>query len=856
MQARGGVGDPPDLAIHQGDEVARSPPAGEAPYDLRLDPVDPAVAGGDIARVEADAVIRRCSALGGGTLRSRSLGDAMGLQPGIEMGQFFRAQLVEAGALELGSAHAFFEGREIRSPGLGRSTGGKDEGSGKGEGDAVHERCSARLSEDPSESTLLAAVNPVLPAPSAASLPALADWSALAAAVAGDSPAAAFARQALDVLAMLAPDREMQRATALMALGNEAPSSLPDDAPRLAAMLEGLRAAEQVWALHARPEGRANAEGLRRLLLAIVRDLRVVPVLLALHLSRLRAAVGLPQEQRIALAQLSLDIHAPLAHRLGIGQLKWEIEDLAFRHLQPETYRRIAQLLDEKRGARERYIDAVKVVLREALQAAGIRAEVAGRPKHIHSIWKKMQRKGLAFSELHDLRAVRVLVEDVAACYAALGVVHSLWAPIAREFDDYIARPKGNGYRSLHTAVVGPEGRTVEVQIRSSEMHEQSELGVAAHWRYKEGGGADVAFERKIAWMRQLIEGSEGDDAALQARLGADLVEDRVYLLTPQGKVIDLPRGATVLDFAYAVHTEVGHRCRGAKLNGRIVPLDTTPASGDMVEILTAREPAPRRDWLHPVHGFLATGRARDKVRAWFHKLDRAQNLAEGRELLEKELRRLGLQGADLAAVLPKLRIATVDDLMVALSLGDVSPGQVSRVLHEAQQAKESPPAVTPPPPAVRERSRTRHDSFVVDGIGNLLMQVARCCQPVPGDAIAGYLTRGRGVSVHRADCAALSRLLARDAERAMPVTWGRAGGSYTVDVVIQALDRKSLLKDLTTLIAQEGVHIHAIASRSDEGMGAVELRLALKVADFSQLSRLLARLSAVPGVREARRPG
>ena len=687
-------------------------------------------------------------------------------------------------------------------------------------------------------------------------MPALADWPALALAVSSGSDAASLARRALDVLAGLSPDREMQWATALAALDGEAPAieGAPEQG-RLPALLDGVRAAGQVWALHARPEGRANAEGLRRLLLAIVRDLRVVPVLLALQLARLRDAARLPEAERLALAQLSADIHAPLAHRLGIGQLKWEIEDLAFRHLQPETYQRIARLLDEKRGAREQYIEAVKTQLRKALADAGLLAEVAGRPKHIHSIWKKMQRKDLPFGELYDLRAVRVLVDDVAACYAALGVVHQLWVPIPREFDDYIARPKDNGYRSLHTAVIGPEGRTVEVQIRSRDMHEQSELGVAAHWRYKEGGGVDAAFERRIAWMRQLLEGSEGDEAALQARLGHDLAEDRVYLLTPQGKVIDLPRGATVLDFAYAVHTEVGHRCRGAKVNGRIAPLDFRPVSGDVVEILTGKEPAPRRDWLLPTHGLLVTSRARDKVRAWFHKLDHAQNLAEGRALLEKELRRVALSGADLAPVLPRLRLATVEDLLVALSLGDLSPGQVSRALHEVQQPKE-PPAPPASPRLPRERAGTRHDSFVVDGIGNLLMQIARCCQPVPGDAIAGYLTRGRGISVHRADCAALSRLLVRDPDRAMPVTWGRAGGSYAVDIVIHALDRKSLLKDITTLIAQDGIHIQAIASQNDESRGLVELRLSIKVGDFGQLSGVLARLSAVPGVRDARRLG
>jgi GTP pyrophosphokinase len=702
----------------------------------------------------------------------------------------------------------------------------------------------------------------VKPAPHAPSNPPTfaAEWPALALVLRAGSPHAVFAQRALDVLAALSPDREMQWATVLVALGAEAPD--PATAPvlgRLPAMLEGVRAAEQVWALHARPEGRANAEGLRRLLLAIVRDLRVVPVLLALQLARLRGAAALPEAERLELSRLAADILAPLANRLGIWQLKWEIEDLAFRFQQPETYQRIARLLDEKRGAREQYIEDVKAQLRAALGEAGIRADVAGRPKHIYSIWKKMQRKDVPFGELYDIRAVRVLLDDVAACYAALGVVHQVWTPVAKEFDDYIARPKGNGYRSLHTAVVGPEGRTVEVQIRTRDMHEQAELGVAAHWRYKEGGGADASFERKIAWMRQLLDGNESDDDTLQERLKADLVEDRVYVLTPQGKVVDLPRGATVLDFAYAVHTEVGHRCRGAKINGRIVTLDSKPGTGDMVEIMTAKAGAPRRDWLQPSSGFLVTGRARDKVRAWFHKLDRAQNLLEGRELLEKELRRLGLLGADLAPVLPRLRIATLDDLLVALSLGDVSPAQVSRALHEAQQPKEPaalPPHLLPSAAAARDKVGARSDSFVVDGVGNLLMQLARCCQPVPGDAIAGYLTRGRGISVHRADCVALSRLVARDPDRAMPVSWGRAGGTYAVDIAIHGLDRKSLLKDITTLIAQEGIHINAVASRTDDSRGVADLKLTLKVSDFEQLSKLLARLTAVPGVRDARRVG
>jgi GTP pyrophosphokinase len=395
------------------------------------------------------------------------------------------------------------------------------------------------------------------------------------------------------------------------------------------------------------------------------------------------------------------------------------------------------------------------------------------------------------------------------------------------------------------------------VQIRTREMHEQAELGVAAHWRYKEGGGADASFERKIAWMRQLLDSSEGDEQKLQEGLKADLVEDRVYVLTPQGKVVDLPRGATVLDFAYAVHTEVGHRCRGAKINGRIVTLDSKPATGDAVEILTAKAGAPRRDWLQPASGFLVTGRARDKVRAWFHKLDRAHNLAEGRELLDKELRRLGLLGADLAPVLPRLRLATQDDLLVALSLGDVSPAQVSRALHEAQQPKEAPALPPIPAAASRDKVGARSDSFVVDGVGNLLMQLARCCQPVPGDAIVGYLTRGRGVSIHRASCASVQRLLAGQPDRHLPVEWGRAqASSYDVDITLRAFDRKWLLKDLTNVIAQLSVNILGVQSRVDEAQGIAELRMAVRVADFGQLSDLLGRLSAVPGVQEARRIG
>lgn len=620
-------------------------------------------------------------------------------------------------------------------------------------------------------------------------------------------------------------------------------------------LLQGQREAQKVWALHAERGGSSSPEGLRRLLLAIIRDLRVVLILLAEQLVAMRGAAALEDAERRRLAQLTADIHSPLANRLGIWQVKWELEDLAFRYLQPDTYKRIAQLLDERRADRERYIEAFKQHLREGLAEAGIDGDVAGRPKHIYSIWKKMQKKGLPFSELYDIRAVRVLVGDIGQCYATLGVVHGLWTPIAKEFDDYIAHPKGNNYRSLHTAVIGPEGKTVEVQIRTREMHAHAELGVAAHWRYKEGGSGDQDFERKIAWMRQLLDAAQSDeDGALAAGMSTELVEDRVYVLTPQGQVIDLPRGGTVLDFAYHVHTEVGHRCRGAKVNGRIVPLTHTPRSGDRVEILTGKVSEPRRDWLLPHAGYLASARSRDKVRAWFHRLDLQRNLSEGREVLERELKRLGLHQQDLHAVLPRLRLAKLDDLYVAVALGDIGPTQVARILHELQ----APETVEPPrPPGTLARPPKPPTGFTIEGVGNLLTQIARCCQPVAGDAIVGYLTHGRGVSIHREGCSSLAHLVAQHPERVLPVEWGRQGGqSFSVAVNVRAYDRKWLLKDLTNIIGTGNAHILALDSRVDDSQGYAQLRFVLKVRDYDQLGALLARMGAVPGVIEARRAG
>ncbi len=619
-------------------------------------------------------------------------------------------------------------------------------------------------------------------------------------------------------------------------------------------LVDGQREAERVWRLFSEKGQTVAPEGLRRLLLAIIRDLRVIFILLARQLVRLRAATTLSADEQVALAQLTADIHAPLANRLGIWQLKWELEDLSFRYLNPDAYKRIARALDERRGDREAFIDRVKRELTSNLRAEGIEVEIAGRPKHIYSIWRKMTRKHVDLDGLYDIRAVRLMVADVGSCYAALGIVHALWPPVPGEFDDYIARPKGNNYRSLHTAVVGPEGKTLEIQIRTPEMHEHAELGVAAHWRYKEGGGGDAAFERKIAGLRNLLE-SKADtesDAALLAGLQTEVVEDRVYLLTPQGKVVDLPKGATVLDFAYHVHTEVGHRCRGAKLNGRLVPLDHQPVSGETIEIVTGKVSEPRRDWLMGSRQFLITPRAKEKVRAWFRKLDHDRNVSAGKEVLDKELRRVALHESDLVQVPARFNLKTVDDLLVAVGIGEVTPGQVARALHEIAQPKTERPEHSAEPPRAKPRDK---DAIVIEGVGNLLTVIARCCQPVPGDAIVGYLTKGRGVSIHRNTCKSLQNLMLRDPDRVIQVEWGGRGGqAYEVDIVVRGYDRKGLLKDVSSAIAAADAHVLAASTRLDRDHGLAEMSFAVRVSDFGQLTGLLNRVAALPNVIEARR--
>lgn len=597
----------------------------------------------------------------------------------------------------------------------------------------------------------------------------------------------------------------------------------------------------------AHPDPHAQAENIRKMLLAMVQDIRTIVIRLADELQRLRDLKSAPASEQRAAARVVLEIYAPLANRLGIWQLKWELEDLAFRYAEPETYKRIAKALNEKRRERESYIRDVIVELQQLLADNGINGQVKGRPKHIYSIWKKLQRKDIDLDELYDLRAVRVLVDSVKDCYAMLGLVHGRWRHIPKEFDDYIATPKGNNYQSLHTAVFGPQDQPVEVQVRTFDMHRHAELGVAAHWRYKEGGGRDVALEEKVSWLRQLLE-SEGGD--FLDRFQDEIFEERIYVLTPRGAVIDLPAHATPIDFAYHVHTEVGHRCRGAKVNGRIVPLTHALKTGDRVEIITAKQGEPSRDWLSLQAGYVRSSRARDKIRYWFRQQSHEDNLARGKQLLERELARLDTPELSAMDIARNMKLPDADTLQIALGAGDVSLVQVTNALRRLQ-GLDSAPAV----PLARKRPASRKSSGLsVSGVEDLMVHFARCCQPVPPDAIQGYVTRGRGVSVHRADCPHLQYLHAREPERVFVVDWSsEAAEMHPVDIRVDAQDRQGLLRDIAGLMADQKINILALnANHSSDADVVVDLTL--EIRDLEQLTRLLARLQTLRGVYDARR--
>ena len=629
----------------------------------------------------------------------------------------------------------------------------------------------------------------------------------------------------------------------------------------VAELVEGVARMEQIHALSSRASSLAAAdqaaqlEALRKMLLAMVQDMRVVLVKLAAHTQELRYLVRAGDAAtRRDTARLTQDVFAPLANRLGVWQLKWEMEDLAFRILEPDTYKGIARQLDEKRVDRERYIESVIALLKGELNRAGIAAAVSGRPKHIFSIYKKINTKVIDFESLYDVRAVRVLVQDVKDCYAALGLVHNLWTPIPREFDDYIAKPKSNHYRSLHTAVVGPEEKALEVQIRTHEMHQHSELGVAAHWRYKEGARHDEGYDRKIAWLRQVLDwrGEVGDAGELAERFRTGLFDDTIYVLTPQGRVIALTKGSTPVDFAYHVHTELGHRCRGARVNGAMVPLNTPLANGQQVEIQAAKQGGPSRDWLNPELGYVRSSGARSKIRQWFNRQNLETEVAQGKEIVDKALRRQGMTALGLDKLAAHLGFAKADDLLADVGRGEVRSRQLEQAMHalDPRAAAPAPEAREEAQPARKARPATRKGSVLVVGVDRLLTVPAKCCRPVPPDEIVGFVTRGRGVTIHRANCASLKRL---DAKRRMSAEWGESGGAaFPVDVEVVAAKRTGLLRELSEVLAREKIRI--AGSRSTEQDGTVRLRYTLEVADIGQLQRVLALVREVRGVARAAR--
>ena len=611
----------------------------------------------------------------------------------------------------------------------------------------------------------------------------------------------------------------------------------------LAGLLRGLSRAGRIEALSS---SKSDPERVRKMLLAIAEDVRVVLIKLAERVVFLRGLTKDDSATRRTAGEETLAFFAPLANRLGVSQLKWELEDLAFRFTEPDLYKTIAGQLDERRQDREAYIVRVIETLRHELAGMGIDATIQGRPKHLYSILKKMRGKSLPFERLYDIRAVRVIVKGVRECYTVLGVVHDLWTPVEGEFDDYIASPKANDYRSLHTAVTGPEGRTLEVQIRTEDMHRQSELGVAAHWRYKEGRRADEKFDAKIAWLREVIAWRA--DVAGATRGGRGLFEDTIYVLTPQGKVVDLPAGSTPLDFAYSVHTDLGHRCRGAKVDGAMVPLTTRLQNAQRVEILAAKQGGPSRDWLSS--GYLASGRALAKVRAWFRAEDFEQDVASGRAALDKELARLGATAFAHERIAGACGFPRVEELLAALGRGEVTQRQIEIAVRGEPLGPPQPQASAfVPAPA----PRTMSSGVMVLGVNNIATQMARCCKPVPPDPIVGFVTRSRGVMVHRADCVNVRGLQEGQQDRVMPADWGRAeGAGFSADIDVVASDRQGLLRDISEAIARERINVTAVNTLS-RGAQAF-MRFTLQVSDSDGIQRVLRQVREVPGVDSAHR--
>jgi len=592
----------------------------------------------------------------------------------------------------------------------------------------------------------------------------------------------------------------------------------------------------------------AASETLRKTFLAMGEDIRVVLIKLADRLHNMRTLGHLPEAKRKRIAQQTMDIFAPLANRLGIWQIKWELEDLAFRYLQPDTYKEIADNLASRRADREQEMKGVTSSLQSVLSNESIKAEISGRPKHIYSIHKKMHRKGVPFDMVFDVRGVRIIVPNIPTCYSTLGVIHTQWRPIPAEFDDYIAAPKDNFYQSLHTAVVFDDGKTLEIQIRTPEMDQGAEFGIASHWRYKEGVDRDEDYERRILWLRSLMEWRQDviDADEFVDGLKSDVFEDRVYLFTPRGDIIDLPAGSTPIDFAYHVHTDVGHRCRGAKVNGKLISLDYQLQTGEKIEILTAKRGGPSLDWLNPNLGLVKTQRARSKIRRWFKVQAREKNITQGKNLLEKELRRLGLTKLNLEKLAKEFDFRTLDDLYEAIGNGDISIGRIVNHLTVPEVEAEEYKIIAHPSPETPPAT----DAVVILGLRGLLTNFAKCCNPAPGDDIIGYITRGRGATIHRQDCPNIMRI--KDRERLVKVSWGEAKNTYPVPVKIKAYDRDGLMRDVSTLIAEEGINMGKVSVDVNNNLAIFDM--VLEVRDLAQLSKVLDRLENLANVLEAQR--
>ena len=621
-------------------------------------------------------------------------------------------------------------------------------------------------------------------------------------------------------------------------------------------LIVGVRRMDAIKSLHTRANSKkkndeVQIDNVRRMILAMVEDVRAVVLKLAERICTLQKVKHEDEETRVLVARECANIYAPLANRLGIGQLKWELEDHSFRYLHPNTYQKIAALLDERRTDRQQYIEDFVSELQGVLDSQNIKAKVYGRPKHIYSIWKKMQKKDLDFEQLYDIRAVRIIADRLQDCYAALGVVHASWKHLPNEFDDYIATPKANGYQSIHTVTLGKLGKTIEIQIRTAKMHDDAELGVAAHWRYKEGTTSSRSgYEERINWLRKILLWQEevADSGDLVEELRSQVFDDRVYVFTPKGDVVDLPHGSTPLDFAYYIHSNVGHRCNGAKISGRIVPFTYELQTGDQIEILTGKHSNPSRDWMHPGLGYVYSSRARAKIQHYFKQQDKSKNQQAGKDLLDRELSKINIESKLASEATSRFNMQNLEDLYAAIGGGDV---RIMQVVHFLQQKYA-------PAPELKIRSRKpqsaklKKDSIVVEGVGNLMNQIAGCCQPLPGESILGYITQGRGVSVHREDCEQLNNLLDQHPERQIDVKWAsNLQAAFQTKLYVLSDDRAGVLRDVTTVIANERVSLLGVNSISDTKLNRAKIELNLEVKDLSSLSKAMSRLQLIKGVTE-----